>query len=241
MVYEEKILFTGGSGLLGTEVKKVLPHAHFPEHDEFDITNYSQIYNYLEDKKINLLIHAAAFTSPPLIDKDPIRAIDSNIIGTSNIVKLCSQEKIKLIYLSTDYVFKGDEGNYSEEDPVFPVNKYAWSKLGGECAVRMYDNSLIIRTSFGENEFPHEKAFVDQYTSRISVSNLVKKIVPLLSSGLTGTIHLGSERRTVMDYAKSLNSEKEIGNLSINDVSFKVPKDTSLNREKYNKLFGGKK
>ncbi len=58
-------------------------------------------------------------------------------------------------------MLKGDQGNYKETDPVYPVNKYAWSKLGGECAVRMYDKSLIIRTTFGPNVFPYQKAFVD--------------------------------------------------------------------------------
>jgi len=241
MVEENKILFTGGGGLLGTEMKKILPNLHFPNRNEFDVYNYPQMQEYLQNKNIDLLIHAAAFTSPPRIDKNPIEAINSNIIGTANIVRGCLENNIKLIYVSTDYVFRGDKGNYSEDDSVFPVNKYAWSKLGGECAVRMYDNSLIIRTSFGENGFPYEKAFIDQYTSRLSVSNLVKKIIPLLNSDLTGTINLGSKRRTVMEYAKSLDSKKQIGDLSINEINFKVPKDTSLNCDKYNKLFGGQK
>ena len=137
MIDQKKILFTGGSGLLGTEFKKNLPDIHYPSKAEFDITNYDQMDRYLGNGNWSMIVHAAAFTSPPRIDQDPLRAIDVNIIGTSNVVKLCVKYGLKLIYLCTDYVFKGDNGNYKEDDPVFPVNKYAWSKLGGECAVRL--------------------------------------------------------------------------------------------------------
>ncbi len=240
MLNENLILFTGGNGLLGKELKKEFVNSYFPTHEEFDVTNYAQMDSFLKGKYLKTIFHAAAFTSPPKIEDDPSKAIKTNIMGTSNIVNLCSKNDLKLIYISTDYVFRGDEGNYSEEDSVFPVNKYAWSKLGGECAVKLHDNSLIIRTSFGENEFPYEKAFTDQYTSRITVSNLVKKLIPILCSDLRGTIHIGSKRRSVMEYAKSISPEKEIGDLSINDLKFDLPKDTSLFCEKHNKLFGGK-
>jgi dTDP-4-dehydrorhamnose reductase len=241
MADEEKVLYTGGNGLLGRELKKLLLKSFFPSHLEFDVLNYSQMEDFLHGKNIKTLVHGAAFTSPPRVDKNPIKALETNIIGTSNVVRLCSQEGIRLVYISTDYVFKGDQGNYSEEDPVFPVNKYAWSKLGGECAVRMYDNSLIVRTSFGENQFPYEKAFIDQYTSRESVSTFARKLVEIIGSDLKGTIHVGSPRRSVLEYARSLGGSKVIDELSIHDVNFKVPEDTSLNCEKYRGLFGDKK
>ncbi len=241
MIEEKKILFTGGSGLLGKEIRKRIPLAFFPAHYKFDVVNYNQMKDFLHKKDIATIIHAAAFTSPPLADKNPIRAIDTNIIGTSNLVKLCLEKNIKLIYISTDYVFRGDKGNYEEEDAVYPVNKYAWAKMGGECAVRMYDNSLIIRTSFGPNEFPFEKAFTDQWTSRESVSQISEKIIKVLKKDITGTIHLGGNRKTVFEYAKVLDSSKKIGELSINEVNFNVPKDTSLNCSKYKKLVENEK
>ena len=64
-------------------------------------------------------------------------SIDNNIIGTCNVVKACKKLKIKLIYLSTSYVYPGLKGNYKETSPLLPYNNYAWSKLGGECAVQM--------------------------------------------------------------------------------------------------------
>ena len=144
----------------------------------------------------------------------------------------------RLIYVCTDYVFRGDKGNYREEDPVLPVNKYAWSKLGGECAVRLYDKSLIIRTTFGPDVFPYPKAFVDQWTSREGVSVIAGMISKLLDTDLTGVIHVGGRRKTVYEYAKGLDPNKEIGELSIQDVNFSVPVDTSLDCSRYNELFG---
>ena len=236
MILEHNMLFTGANGLLGSKLKELLPNSLFTDLEDFDVTDYSQMKDYIEAHTIELLFHAAAFTSPPLIDKDPLTAIETNIIGTSNVVKLCMEYNIRLIYISTDYVFKGDVGNYREEDPVYPVNKYAWSKLGGECAVRLYDNALIIRTSFGPDVFQFEKAFTDQWTSRESVSRVAEKFVKLIKKDITGTVHVGGERRTVYQYACDLDKEREIGILSINDVNFVVPVDTSLDCSKYAKV-----
>lgn len=236
----ENILFTGGSGLLGGEVKQLLPQAYYPSSTEFNVTDFQQMQAYLQDKTIKLLIHAAAFTSPPMVDKTPQQGIDINIIGTAHVVKLCMMHQIKLFYISTDYVFKGDKGLYQEADPVYPVNKYAWSKLGGECAVRMYDNSLIIRTSFGPNVFPFPKAFVDQWTSRQPVGRIAQKLVALIEQPITGTIHVGGVRRSVYEYAKSLDPNQEIGKLSTQEVPFKVPQDTSLACDYYHTLVSSK-
>ena len=238
MANQQKIIFTGGSGLLGSEFRKTLPDMNCPSSKEFNITDYEQMRQYAQSNGCELVIHAAAFTSPPLIDKDPLKAIEVNIIGTSNVVKLCMEFDMRLIYISTDYVFNGSKGNYKEDDPVYPVNKYAWSKLGGECAVRMYDKSLIVRTSFGPNILPYEKAFVDQWTNRESVSVIAKKISKLIDKNLTGIIHVGGKRKTVFEYAKGLDKARDIGKLSINDVTFDVPVDTSLDCDKYNELLG---
>ena len=236
MSSKSKIIFTGGSGLLGSEFRKIRPDIDYPWWEDFNVTKLDQMRQYVRSNGCDVLVHAAAFTSPPLIDKDPLQAIEVNIIGTSNVVKLCMEFNLRLIYTCTDYVFKVDKGNYKEDDPVYPVNKYAWSKLGGECAVRMYDKSLIIRTTFSPNVFPFAKAFVDQWTSRQSVSVIAEKISRLIDMDVTGTIHVGGERRTVFEFAKSLDATREIGKLSIKDVSFAVPVDTSLNCDKYNEL-----
>ena len=118
MLNKSPIIFTGGSGLLGSEFKKILPDIKYPSSREFNVTNYQQMREYVQSNDCELIIHAAAFTSPPSVDRDQMKALEINIMGTSNVVKLCMEFGARLIYISTDYVFKGDKGNYSESDPV---------------------------------------------------------------------------------------------------------------------------
>lgn len=230
------VIFTGGSGLLGSEFRKIAPEFLYPSQQEFDVANYPQMEQFALAHGCDQVIHAAAFTSPPAVDKDPAKALDVNIIGTANVVKLCLKFRARLMYICTDYVFRGDQGGYAEDDPVHPVNKYAWSKLGGECAARLYDKSLIVRTTFGPNRFPYERAFGDQWTSREPVSVIARKLAALAEKEVFGVVHVGGERRTVLEYARSLDSSKAIGELSIKDVPFRVPVDTSLNCELYKTL-----
>jgi dTDP-4-dehydrorhamnose reductase len=233
MVDDNKILITGGSGLLGSTLKKLFPDAWYPSEDEFNILDFGKMDKLMVGRGITTVFHGAAFTSPPKIDKDPLQAIDVNIIGTCYMVRLAAKYNCRLIYVCTDYVFKGDQGNYKEDDPVYPVNKYAWSKLGGECAVRLYDNSLVIRTTFGPDVFPYEKAFTDQWTSRESVTKTAGLIAQLIRSDIKGVVHVGGKRKTVYEYAKALDPSKDIGKISIKDITFKVPVDTSLNIEHF--------
>jgi dTDP-4-dehydrorhamnose reductase len=230
------LIFTGGGGLLGSEFRKIAPDFLYPSEPEFDVTNYPQMEQYAQAHGCGQIIHAAAFTSPPAVDKDPVKALEVNIIGTANVVKLCIKFGARLIYICTDYVFQGDKGGYTETDPVNPVNKYAWSKLGGECAVRMYDKALIVRTTFGPDRFPYDRAFADQYTSREPVSVIARKLAALASTDAVGVVHVGGDRRTVLEYARSLDPSRVIGELSINDVPFKVPADTSLNCQRYKEI-----
>ena len=102
------------------------------------------------------------------------KSIDLNIIGTANVVKLCQKFKIKIIYFSTGYVYEGKKGNYSENDPVKPFNNYALSKLGGECSVQMYENSLILRITMTEKPFIHRKAYSNLRSNFMFHEELVK-------------------------------------------------------------------
>ena len=237
---ESSTLFTGGSGLLGGAFRRLLPSAMYPTSSEFDVRDRAAIERWATGRNVTTVIHAAAFTSPPKIDQDPQRAIETNIIGTANIALVCLAHGWRMVYISTDYVFRGDRGSYRESDPVFPVNRYAWSKLGGECATHMVPDSLILRTSFGPDVFPYPKAFTDQWTSRQSVSDTARQMIALIRTGATGVVHVGGPRRTVMEYALSLDPSKTIEPLSVKDVTFNVPIDTSLDTTRYRELVGSK-
>jgi dTDP-4-dehydrorhamnose reductase len=230
------VIFTGGTGLLGSEFGKIAPEFLYPLSGEFDVTNYPQMEKYALTHGCDQVIHAAAFTSPPLVDKNPAKALEVNIVGTANVVKLCIKFDARLMYICTDYVFPGDKGGYIETDSVNPVNKYAWSKLGGECAARMHDKALIVRTTFGPDRFPYDRAFADQFTSREPVSVIARKLAALAATNAVGVVHVGGGRRTVLEYARSLDPSRAIGELSIRDVPFKVPADTSLNCQRYKEI-----
>lgn len=233
----EKKLFTGGKGLLARNLRAHFPDGIFVDIEDFDVTNISQMEDFLSSRKIDTIVHCAAYTFVPRAEQNPEKLIDINIVGTANIVKLCLKHGLKLVYISTDYVFDGKKGMYKEDDPVFPVNKYAWSKLGGECAARLYENSLIIRTTFGPDVFPYEAAFTDQWTSREGVTVMAKKIADLIKKDVKGAFHVGGKRKTVYEYAKALDPSKEIGKRSIKELDVELPVDTSLDTKKYDDLF----
>ena len=148
----------------------------------------------------------AALSRPMSIhDKKISESIDINIIGTSNVVKVCEKFKIKLIYFSTGYVYPGIKGNYTEHDSVNPINKYAISKLGGECAVKMYDNSLILRIMMCEKPFIHKSAFYDIKTNFIFQEDVAKMIPKLLNK--KGILNIGGKIQSVYNFAKKYNSK----------------------------------
>lgn len=230
------ILITGAAGKLGTAVLSLIPDAIGATRVDFDLSN-STAMNIFLDKHSNIttILHCAAMISPPKINEDIAQAIQSNIIGTSLLAVACYKRNIRLVYISTDYVFKGEKGMYKEEDELLPQNKYAWSKLGGECAVRMLDNYVIVRLSFGPDIFPYKAAFIDQFTSRESASVIAKKIKNILVSDFKGVIHIGGIRKSVYEYALSLGAEN-IDKISIKDMSVKMPSDTSMDCTLYNSI-----
>ena len=124
---KKNIIITGGSGRFGEILKKVkLKHkVFFPNKNELNILKLRSIEKYLKNKKADILIHLAGLSRPMDLHKKNIeKSIDLNIIGTANVTKACSRNKVKLVYFSTNYVYPGIKGNYSERDAL-PVNNYA--------------------------------------------------------------------------------------------------------------------
>ena len=180
----KKIVFTGGSGRFGQVLQKsnFKYKVFFPSKSQLDITNFKSIDKYLKKIKPKILVHMAALSRPMNIhDKNIIKSINLNILGTANITIACAKNKIKLIYFSTQYVYPGIKGNYRESDPLLPVNNYGWSKLGGEAAVQMYKNSLILRICMTEKPFIHESAFADVKTNFIFHSEMVAILKKVLN------------------------------------------------------------
>ena len=193
---QKKIIMTGGSGRFAQVFKKIKKNVkiYYPSKNLLNIEKPETIKKYIKKIKPDYFIHCAALSRPMNIhDKNIERSITTNIIGTSNIVKICSKEKIKLIYFSTNYVYPGIKGDYKESDPILPINKYAISKFGGECAVQLYDNSLILRICMTEKPFIHKKAFNDVETNFMYHHEFAKHLLKLID--YKGIINVGGPKK----------------------------------------------
>ena len=140
---------------------------------------------------------------------------------------------IKLIYFSSSYVYPGTKGNYKETDPLLPANNYSWSKLGGEAAVQMYKNSLILRVCMTERPFIHKQAFSDVKLNFIFHDEVVNILMKLLNK--KGVINLGGTTKTVFQFAKKYNPKiKKISVKSMKNLNF--PRNLSMNISKLKKI-----
>ena len=166
-------------------------------------------------------------------ETEPDRSVATNIIGTSNVVLTCMKYEVKLIYLSTDYVYPGIEGNYSEDDYLKPFTKYGWSKLGGECAVKLYDNHLILRMAMNKRPFTHPKALVDMKKSLMYIDDASKVVLKLLDE--KGTINIGGKSQSVYDFVKDTNPN--VGKIYLDDIDdVNMAKDCSMDIKKMKEL-----
>ena len=204
----KKIIFTGGSGKFGRVFKKLnsKKNIYYPSSNIFDVTNLKKMERLIKKIKPKFIIHAAAVSRPmDLHEKDIQKSISTNIIGTSNIVNLCQKYRIKLIYFSTNYVYPSKKGNYKEYSPLLPFNNYAWSKLGGECAVHMLKNSLILRICMTEKPFMYKYAYTNLKTNFIFHEDLAKVFFKLINK--KGVINIGGPAQSVHNFAKKYNKK----------------------------------
>ena len=203
IIYDMKVLMLGGTGLLGSEFKKISDF--ILAGSEIDITVESELYSKLNIIKPDTILLAAAKTNSVDIDNNPISAINTNIVGVANVTKYCIENNIRLVYISTDYVYDSKSDNHQEDEPINPFNFYAWTKLGGECSVRGHKNSLIIRTSFGSTEYPYEYAYDNRYVSKDYVDIIAPMIKDLTLSKETGIINVGTDSKTLYEYSLKRN------------------------------------
>ena len=233
-----KILVTGGNGEFCKHlVEQGKEHSFLtPAKSEMDVRDYWSLdsYFYQHQFKFDYVIHAGAITRPMVIHEDnPTLSIKTNIVGTANVVMACEKYNKKIIYISTDYVYEGIDGNYKETDTMKPFTKYGWSKLGGECAVQMYDNHLILRMAMNKKPFPHPKALVDMKKSLMYIEDAAKITLQLLDEN--GIINVGGKSQSVYEFVKESNLDVEPITLSeISDVNMAT--DCSMDTKKLKKI-----
>jgi dTDP-4-dehydrorhamnose reductase len=280
----EMILVTGASGLVGTYLLRelnaqyegniyVTTHKSDPQigkRIKVDLANAENVFKILEDLAPDIIINLAALTN---VDKCEI---DHNLAFALNkdLVYAISRHLQKntngfVLHVSTDYVFDGNEGNYSENSVTNPINTYGVTKLQGER--QLTDSKLreknwcVARTStpFGihtqKQSFPlfivdklrkveSVKVLTDQYTSPTYAMNLAKMLNEIIDKRVCGVIHTCGATR-ISRYEQALEIAKLFGldrrlilKIGLDEMSWKArrPKDSSLNVDRATRVLGNK-
>ena len=221
-----KILLTGGTGLLGTSFTGLLNKGknqlaitylkNKPSEKGFasvkmDLSNKREIQSTIQSIKPGLIIHTAAATNIEWCEANPKEAFQINSDATETIVEVASKLGAKVVYISTDFVFDGQKGNYTEEDRPNPINVYGKSKLKGELAVLKDQKNLVVRTNiYGIDPLPDKQSFAafivsslkagkqitaadDQFCNQIFAGQLSKYIMEMVDSGMEGLFHLSTK------------------------------------------------
>lgn len=237
-----RILVTGANGLVGTKVLERLladPAAeplgayHQSRTNEYlgefpfwwlDVSSAQDVERVLDDAKPDAVIHAGAFTNVDAAERDREVAQAINADGTANLARACAARGIRLVYLSTEYVFDGTAGPYRETDPVCPQGWYAQTKLAGEQAViAAGGNWAIARTTVVYGYAAHVRAnFVlwllgrlrdgqrapiveDQIGSPTLADNLAKMVIALAKSDVTGVFNTaGADVVSRLDFSRQI-------------------------------------
>lgn len=154
------ILVTGASGQLGSELQAIAGQYdyvfYFKNFNALDITNHELFEQFVVDYKINVIINCAAYTAVDKAESEPELANAINHLAVKNMAEVAKAQQIKLVHISTDYVFDGTNHKpYVETDTPNPKSVYGQTKLDGELAMQKINpaNSVIIRTSWVHSKF----------------------------------------------------------------------------------------
>ena len=157
------ILVTGSNGQLGSSILSLENNFSdynllFTDIDDLDLLNFSDVENYIVKNKIEVIINCAAYTNVDKAEDELGIADEINNLAVENLARLAKKFRMKLIHISTDYVFDGNaEKPYFEKDKPNPQSIYGLTKMKGEKAMMCINpvNSLIIRTSWLYSKYGH--------------------------------------------------------------------------------------
>jgi len=268
-----RILMTGASGLLGSKLTQILVerehevysgyHEHRPLYGtpiKFNVSIKNEVEKAFKISQPDVVIHAAALTNVDKCELEKELAWKINVNGTQNIAQFSKKYNSFLIYISTDYVFDGLKGLYSEEDEPNPINYYGLTKLKGEEEIQnTLEDYCIARASviYGSRPATGKINFVlwiieklrreekikivtDQWNSPTLNTNLTEMLYEIIERRLTGIYHLsGATRINRYDFAKLIAKtfnldESLIEPTSSDELLWKAkrPRDSSLNTNK---------
>jgi len=266
-----RILVTGSSGLLGSKVVNLAlkrRHTVFSAYNEhpveagialkLNLTDAEGVKEAILKIKPDTIIHTAAYTNVDGCEENRDLAWRVNAEACKHIAASSAEAGAHLVYVSTDYVFDGEKGFYSEEDPPNPINYYGYTKLMGEEFVKQYARSwCIARTSviygWGGSKLNFAtwlienlrkggkvKVLIDQYVSPTLNKNLAEMLVEIAERRICGILHTaGASRVSRYEFSKMLADILNLNPDLIEPVEMselhlraKRPKDSSLNISK---------
>lgn len=196
---KEKLLITGGSGLLGGNISRIAAgdfetYATDNSHPMqspacsfmlLDIRDKKQTLSVFKEIKPNLVIHTAALVNVDYCEGHPEEAWSNNVDGTEHVALASREVGAKLIHISTDSVFDGEKGMYAEEDTANPLNVYAKTKLEGEARVqRWLSDGLIIRTAFFSRSSPGGRSLAEWVINGLENGRILKMFTDAFFSPL---------------------------------------------------------
>lgn len=261
-----RLLITGVGGQLGTEVFNLSSHENFgiyfayepkkPNENlfEVDIRDRNKVFDIVKKIRPNWIVHCAAATKVDWCETHKEEALGINFSGTKNLIDAAKEVNSRFLYVSTDYVFDGERGDYKETDETNPINFYGKTKLDGELYVKNFENYLILRTShmyspIGDNfalwsigklksgtvECPN-----DMISSPTLASELAEAILKSIEKELNGVYHsAGNEPISRYGFAKKIAKifgyeDSGIRAVKMEAINFtaKRPKNSSLNISK---------
>ena len=219
-----KILVTGGTSKLGSrfiEYAKIIGfdvigiNLHSPfQNNKLDLRDQGKVNEFFQDMRPDYIVHCAALSNADACEIDKENCDKTNTSATKFLAKACSMVDGRMISLSSDYVFDGKNGPYSESDPTHPINEYGKAKLTGENMLSKWClDSLSIRSCvlYDWNVRPRRENFLvwlieklrsnervkivdDQYATPTFIPQLAEVIIDLLQSDYRGVINVsGSE------------------------------------------------
>ena len=229
-----------GDGLLGSEIVKQTGWDIISrKKNGFDITQPNKFINYFIDifdgviasKKYDVIVNCIANTNTYSTNKE--EHWDTNYKGVADLVDFCNKWEIKLVHISTDYVYTNSIPEASENDiPIHGNNWYSYTKLLADAYIELRSNNyLICRETHKPKPFPYNKAWIDQIGNFDYVDKISSIINQLIKIDSIGIFNIGTELKSIYELANRTISSTPI--LKPNNV----PSDTSMNLNKlYNKL-----
>lgn len=243
-----KVLLTGGSGTLGTELVPILEAegalVTAPPSAEVDITDPAAPLRAVQHTAPDVVVHAAAYTDVDGAETERARAWRVNVDGTRHVALACRDAGVPLVHISTDYVFGGEAppGGYAETDPLGPpMNHYALTKIAAEALARCAPAALVLRTSFRGRTWPYPTAFTDVTTGQDYVDVIAPRIAAAILHRETvrdrfpdGTLHVATPPKTAFGLARRRRPDVRPGTRAEAHVT--LPGDVSLDLSRWTAL-----